>query len=144
MQQCLKITEKVEFSIASEASCVNILSGQKFIENAKNGPFRRVSENLKLAVKQCYQTGQFKYVCRTKIGKKSQNNVLLVSHFRILCKSCVYSTCFRLSSRNPVFSSVTMKATISQSLRRRKKITKTGFLRATTTQMILVNLMKCF
>ena len=76
--QCLKITEKVAFSIASEASCVNILSGQKFIENAKNGPFRRVSENLKLAVKQCYQTGQFKYVCRTKIGKKSQNSYVTI------------------------------------------------------------------
>ena len=36
-----------------------ILSGQKFIKNAKNGPFWRVFENLKLAVKQCYQTGQF-------------------------------------------------------------------------------------
>ena len=51
-----KITKKVEFNIASEASNVNILSGQKFI---KNGRFWRVFENLKLAVKQCYQTGQF-------------------------------------------------------------------------------------
>ena len=33
-----------------------ILSGQKLIKNAKNGQF---FENLKLAVKQCYQTGQF-------------------------------------------------------------------------------------
>ena len=57
--QCLKITEKVSFNIASEASYVYILSGQKFIKNAKNGPFWRVFENLKLAVKQCYQTGQF-------------------------------------------------------------------------------------
>ena len=54
--QCLKITEKVSFNIASEASYVYILSGQKLI---KNGPFWRVFENLKLAVKQCYQTGQF-------------------------------------------------------------------------------------
>ena len=37
--QCLKITEKVAFSIASEASYVYILSGQKFIKNAKNGQF---------------------------------------------------------------------------------------------------------
>ena len=36
-----------------------ILSGQKFIKNAKNRLFWRVFENLKLAVKQCYQTGQF-------------------------------------------------------------------------------------
>ena len=50
----LKITEKVSFNIASEASYVYILSGQKSIKNAKNGPFWRVLENLKLAVKQCY------------------------------------------------------------------------------------------
>ena len=31
----LKITEKVSFDIASEASYVYILSGQKFIKNAK-------------------------------------------------------------------------------------------------------------
>ena len=55
----LKIIEKVSFNIASEASYLYILSGQKLIKNAKNGPFWRVFENLKLAVKQCYQTGQF-------------------------------------------------------------------------------------
>ncbi len=47
------------FNIASEASYVYILSGQKFIKNAKNGPFWVVFENLNLAVKQCYQTGHF-------------------------------------------------------------------------------------
>ena len=57
--RCLKITEKVSFKIASEASYVYILSGQKFIKNAENGPFWRVFDNLKLAVKQCYQTGEF-------------------------------------------------------------------------------------
>ena len=57
--RCLKITEKVPFNIASEASYVYILSGQKLIKNAENGPFWRVFENLKLAVKQCFQTGQF-------------------------------------------------------------------------------------
>ena len=55
--RCLKIKEKVSFNIASEASYDYILSGQKFIKNAKNGPIWRVFENLKLAVKQCYQTG---------------------------------------------------------------------------------------
>ena len=59
ISRCLKITEKVSFNIASEASYVYILSGHKLIKNAKNGPFWRVFENLKLAVKQCYQTGQF-------------------------------------------------------------------------------------
>ena len=57
--RCLKITEKVSFSIASEASYVYSLNGQKLIKNAKNGPFWRVFENLKLAVKQSYQTCQF-------------------------------------------------------------------------------------
>ena len=57
--RCLKITEKVSFNIASEASYVYIFSRQKLIKNAKNGPFWRVFENLKHAVKQCYQTGQF-------------------------------------------------------------------------------------
>ena len=51
--RCLKITEKISFNIASEAS------GQKLIKNAKKGQFWRVFEKLKLAVKQCYQTGQF-------------------------------------------------------------------------------------
>ena len=55
---CLKITEKVSFNIASEASYVYNMSGQKLIKNAKNSPFWRAFENLKLAVKQCYQTGQ--------------------------------------------------------------------------------------
>ena len=56
ISRCLKITEKVSFNIASY---VYILNGQKLIKNDKNCPFWRVFENLKLAVKQCYQTGQF-------------------------------------------------------------------------------------
>ena len=63
ISQYLKITEKVLFHIASElrseASKGYSLSGQKFIENAKNGPFWLVFENVKLAVKQSYQTGHF-------------------------------------------------------------------------------------
>ena len=45
--QCLKITEKASFSIASEASYVYILSGQKFFKNAKNYQNLRVFENLR-------------------------------------------------------------------------------------------------
>ena len=60
MAQCLKITEIVAFNIASEANYVCILSGQKLTRNVKNGPFWRVFENLKFAVKQCYQAaGKF-------------------------------------------------------------------------------------
>ena len=44
-----------KFKISSEASYVYILSGQKFIQNAKN-TFWRVFDNLKLPIKQCYQT----------------------------------------------------------------------------------------
>ena len=47
------------FNIASEASNVYILSGQKLIKIVKNGQFGDFLEKLKLAVKQCYQTGRF-------------------------------------------------------------------------------------
>ena len=50
--QCLKITEKVAFKIASEASYVYILSGQKLIEIAQKWSiFCEFFKNLKLAVK---------------------------------------------------------------------------------------------
>ena len=49
------MTKNVSFNSASEASYVYILSGQKFIKNAKNGQFGPILGNLKLAVKQCYQ-----------------------------------------------------------------------------------------
>ena len=54
-----KSQKKSHSTIASEASYVYILSGHKFIKNGTNGSFWRVFENLKLAVKQYYQTGQF-------------------------------------------------------------------------------------
>ena len=57
--RCLKITEKVSFNIASEASYVYILSGQKLIKNDKMVHFGEFLKKLKIAVKQCYQTGQF-------------------------------------------------------------------------------------
>ena len=61
--QCLKITEKVAFSIASEASYVYILSGQKFYKNAKNGQFWRVFENSDLCWK--IQTRLFRWFSNT-------------------------------------------------------------------------------
>ena len=48
----------------------NIASGQKLIKNPKNGPFWRVFENMKLAVKQCYQTGHISF---EKNYEKGQN-----------------------------------------------------------------------
>ena len=59
MHSVWKSQKKVALNIASEAIYVYILSEQKFIKKAKNGPFWRFSENLKLAVKQCYQIGKF-------------------------------------------------------------------------------------
>ena len=83
MSQCLKITEKVTFNIASEASYVYILSGQKFI---KNGQFWRLFENLKLAVKQCYQTGQFQWDKNLmKMPKLKNSN----ETFWVIFKHCV-------------------------------------------------------
>ena len=70
LAQCLKIGRKVSFNIASEASYVYILSGQKFIKNAKNGPIWRVFEKLILAVKCVTRQVSFN---RTKIGEKCQN-----------------------------------------------------------------------
>ena len=48
----------VSFNIASAASYIYNLSGQKLIKDAKND-LESFFENLKLAVKQCYQTGHF-------------------------------------------------------------------------------------
>ena len=38
---------------------MHLFVAQKFIKNGKNGPFWRDCENLKLSVKQYYQTGHF-------------------------------------------------------------------------------------
>ena len=69
--QCLKIAQKVSFNIASEASYIYILSGQKLIENAKNGHFWRVFENatfllfLNTVLTACVQHLSFLY-CRLR------------------------------------------------------------------------------
>ena len=71
--RCLKITEKVSFNIASEASYYYILS-----QNAKKGQFWRVFENLKLAVKQCYQSPDMSVL----IGQKLMENAKIqMRHF---------------------------------------------------------------
>ena len=50
--RCLKIRK-------SEASYVYILSEISSLKKPKKSQFWQVFENLKFAVKQCYQTGQF-------------------------------------------------------------------------------------
>ena len=66
LTQCLKISEKVSFNIASEASYVYIFSGQKFIKNAKNGQLK--SET-------CCETvlPDRSILIGPKIGEKCQN-----------------------------------------------------------------------
>ena len=72
---------KVLFNITSEASYVYNLNEQKFIENAKNGPFWQVFENLKLVDKQCYQTK-----IGPKIDEKCQKfKCDILSNFQTLC-----------------------------------------------------------
>ena len=66
--------------LASEVSYIYILSGQKFIENVKNGPFWRVFENLKLAVnfnrtKNWWKLPKFKCV--------------ILSDFQTMCNSII-------------------------------------------------------
>ena len=58
--------------IASEASYIYILSGQKLFKNAQNGSFWRVFENLKLAGKQCYQTA---------LVENAKNRKIQMRHF---------------------------------------------------------------
>ena len=67
--QCLKITQKVSFKMASEASYVFILSGPKLIKSAKNVVFWQVFDNYKLAVKEYYQ--------RILMGQKLVENVTI-------------------------------------------------------------------
>ena len=55
--RCLKITEKISSTLRAKLATFTF-KWTKVDHNAKNGLFGRVFENLKLWVKQCYQTGQ--------------------------------------------------------------------------------------
>ena len=83
MPQCFKFVQKVAFNIASEASYVYILSGQKLIKNAKNDPFWRVF---------CLQSNSVTRqvtLKRTKIGRKCQNWKIKNATFYGIFKHCV-------------------------------------------------------
>ena len=62
-------------------SYVYIMSRQKFIKNTKIGQFWRVFENLKFAVKQCYQIGHFWW----KTPKIEKFICDILSDFQTLC-----------------------------------------------------------
>ena len=72
----MKITKKVLFKIESEASYVSIFNGQKL---TKKWSKLAIFENLKFAVKQCYQTGHF------STGKYQNSNAT----FWVTFKQCV-------------------------------------------------------
>ena len=64
--RCLKITEKVSFNIASEASYVYVLSGQKLIKNAKKQSYQtgqKLVENAKIERFKCDILGDFQTLC---------------------------------------------------------------------------------
>ena len=74
--KCLKITEKVSFNIASEASYVYISSGQKVIKNAKIGL---------LSLRSISVTRQVNFD-RTKTGTKFQKlKCDIFGNFQAMC-----------------------------------------------------------
>ena len=73
--QCLKITEKVAFNIASEASYVNILSWQKLIKNASFWKFLFTVKPVNFD--------------RSKIGQKRQNSKAQDATFLVIFKHFV-------------------------------------------------------
>ena len=74
--QCLKVTEKVAFNIASEASYVYILSRQKFMKNA---PKWSILASF-WKPETCCVTRQVNFN-RTKIGGMCQNLKTQIRHF---------------------------------------------------------------
>ena len=76
----MKITEKVSFNIASEASYVYIFSGQKFSKNAKHGPIWRFFESLKLAV-----LPDRSVLIRQKLVEKANIQRDILGDFQTLC-----------------------------------------------------------
>ena len=80
--RCLKITEKVPFNIASEASYVYILSGQKLIKNAKMIHFGEFLKTWSLLSNNVTRHVIFK---RTQIGGKCHDSKIQMRHFQTLC-----------------------------------------------------------
>ena len=72
------MTEIVLINIASEASYVYILSGQKFIKNAKNCLFWQDFEKLSLRSNSVTRLVNFN---RTKIGGNAKTQKIQMRHF---------------------------------------------------------------
>ena len=82
--QCLKITEKVSFNIASEASYVYILNGQKFFKNAKNGEKLKnakiekfkcdILSNFQTNVPKVFFTANLSHICFFQMQQSLEEN----------------------------------------------------------------------
>ena len=89
MPQCFKIVQKVAFNIASEASYVYILSGQKLIKNAKNDPFWRVFAYSQTVLPDRSLLKGRKLVENAKIEKSKMRHFMEFSNtVFLLCKIC--------------------------------------------------------
>ena len=75
--QCFKITEKVSFNIASEASYVYILSGQKLVQKPKMFNLASFGKPWSLRSNSVTRLVNFN---RTKIGEKCQNSKIQMRH----------------------------------------------------------------
>ena len=86
MPQCLKITEKVSFNIASEASYLGLhfewtRVDKKWEKSSIFASFRK--PEAMLAVKQCYQIGQLKK--DKSWWKMPKFNCDILSNFQTMC-----------------------------------------------------------
>ena len=106
------MTGNVSFNIASEASYVYILSGQKFIKNSKKWSIL-ASFWKPEAVKQCYQKGEMKfshnYLCALN---QCSSSIIISVHWGNVAKCDIFDdfqTRWRSSSlgKFPLFSIVT-------------------------------------
>ena len=70
ISRCLKITAKSLIQHCERSELRLHFEWTKVNQKCRNGPLRKVSENLKIAIKQCYQRVTFN---KAKIGEKCQN-----------------------------------------------------------------------
>ena len=107
--QCLKIAQKVSFKIASEASYVYILSGQKFIKNAKNGHFWRVFENAIFWV-------IFKH-CADRLGTTSLFPLLSSKKIILVTSACFRSMATTAGDQKWLWKMVVLRTTLVHNVR---------------------------
>ena len=103
--QCLKIIEKVSFNIASY---VYILSGQKFIENAKNSQFGEFLKNWNLRSDSVTRLVTFKRQKVPKLKKFKCDTVNIV-HENQMGPNWVLARNFKLDKNMARFACLVVK-----------------------------------